>query len=646
MNRHFFKELLTSRLLLPVFLTLVVAGAIQLMFSQWLINTQVHALTSAVATSLESGQARVADDFSAASSDVQQRFGVMREQTAERLSQQLAEQLNERQQQITINLKQAVIAEAQGLADALAAVAAPMIWDRDVPKLTGLIELVDARESVLFAAYYDQYGKRMTRYVDRTDERVKALMDAGEGRGAVGKVLDAASRDPDVVIITADIAPQGSVIGQLKLGLSTQTIADDMRQLEQQFATTVKNSAEAVSTVLDQQTGEVSQRLQQQLADIKSTTQSEIQTTVESIQSKADGLSDNLTLFAILSNLGLLVLIALVLGGGVLVKVNRLNRAIWAIADGEADLRKRVNLKGNNELTHMAAGMNQFIARIQSMVSQVNVAANTAADQARAQNAASREAVSAVNAQQQEIDRVSGRVGDMSGSIKAVANSIQRVAESVQSINAESKTTADISREARGGLDLMVADVNDAVAVVNELNNQSREIGSVLSVIGAIAEQTNLLALNAAIEAARAGESGRGFAVVADEVRTLASRTQQSTTEIQAIIDRLQAGSENAVTTISKASSRVVESTERFRSADEHFEQINVLLAKLQENAMEISASAEEQSAQANQISGNVQAMAESAESTVMAIRRSDNASQAIESVVRELQEAADQFSV
>ncbi|MDX1633515.1 MAG: HAMP domain-containing methyl-accepting chemotaxis protein [Marinobacter sp.] len=646
MNLTFFQNLLRSRLLRPVFVVLLLVALVQLLVSQWLIGGEVRSLAGSVESSLEAGRERVSQEFSQASASVDQRLQAMQQEASRELTRQLEEQLDERQAQIADNLRQAVIAEAQGLADAMAAVAAPLIWDRDTPKLTGLVELVDARESVLFAAYFDQYGERLTRYVDRTDPRVKALMAAGEGRGAVGKVLDAATRDPNVVIITADIAPQGSAIGQLKLGLSTQAIAEDMQQLEAQFDATVAASAAAVSDTLERQTADVSQQLQARLAEIEASTGAEIQATVARIGEQAASLSATLSSFSIGSNLVLLVLVALILGAGVLVRINRLDAAIWRIAEGDADLRKRVELGGRNELTRMADGINQFIARTQAVVSQVNSAAGTAERAASEQRQASSEAVQVVHRQQAEIDQVSTTVSEISGSIQEVAENIQQVASSVQDINAESDATANISRQARTELDAMVAEVKAAATVVAELDRQSEEIGSVLSVIGTIADQTNLLALNAAIEAARAGESGRGFAVVADEVRNLARKTQHSTTEIRDIIDRLQAGSRKAVASIEQASGRVAECTRQFHAADEHIEQISGLLGELQGRAVTISAAAEEQSTQAHQISANVMDMARSAEATVAAIQRSDNSSQGIGTAVSELRHAAGQFRV
>lgn len=342
----------------------------------------------------------------------------------------------------------------------------------------------------------------------------------------------------------------------------------------------------------------------------------------------------------------LLILMAIVLGGGVLPRILRLNSAIRGIADGEADLTRRVNLKGNDELTEMARGVNQFIARIQELVSDVKSSAESAVGQAQAQGEVSRDAVSAVNAQQQEVAQVSETMAAMSHSIAGVAGNIQEVAGAVRSVSAESEATAGISRNVRDRLDEVVSNVEKAVAAVSTLNNQSTEIASVLSVIGAIAEQTNLLALNAAIEAARAGESGRGFAVVADEVRTLASRTQKSTTEIEAIIAKLQQGSKQAVLVIGDVSEQVAESSAEFRRADEHFDQINQLLNSLQEQALSISSVAEQEGQQAGKLSVSIEDIARSSSTTVEAIQRSDNASSKISELLAALQTKASQFRV
>ena len=646
MTPRFFKQLATSRLLRPVFLILVIAGVAQVVVSQWLISNQVERLVETAGSALETSSAQVSESFGETRDDVRGRLQAMRETTIDELASELTRQQTEQQERVAINVRTAVMAEAQGLANVLAAVAAPLIWDRDVPRLTDLVELADARESVLFAIYYDQYGERMTRYVDRTDDRVRTLMKQGEGRGAANRVLDAASRDPNVVIVTADIAPQGSAIGQLKLGLSLEGINRDLAQLEQEFSATITSSIEASRQTLDAETEQVNQRLQQQLADMGADTQARIESTVASLNSEASSLATNLSILAIGSVLVLIILVAAVLGGGLLPRVLRLNSAIWSIADGEADLTRRVSLKGRDELTEMARGTNQFIARIQELVSEVKASAESAAEQAREQGGISRDAVSAVNHQQREVAEVSETMAAMSRSIAEVADSIQEVAGSVQTIGAESEATAGISRDVRHQLDTVVRHVESAVTAVNELNHQSTEINSVLSVIGAIAEQTNLLALNAAIEAARAGESGRGFAVVADEVRTLASRTQKSTTEIQVIIERLQQGSREAVSVIGQVSGQVAESSTEFRKADEHFDQINQLLGRLQEKALKISSVAEEEGRHAGKISVSVDDIARSSETTVDAIHRSDQASHQIGELLAALQAKASQFRV
>ena len=646
MSIRFFKHLVTSRLLRPVFIVLLVAGLIQVVVSQWLISNQVERLVETAGTALEASSNNVSASFGETREDVRGRLERMRQKTTDELSAELTRQQTEQQERVAGNVRTAVMAEAQGLAEVLAAVAAPLIWDRDIPRLTDLVELADARESILFAIYYDQYGERLTRYVDRTDDRVRTLMEQGEGRGAANRVLDAASRDPDVVIISADIAPQGSAIGELKLGLSLEGINRDLTQLEEEFGATIAGSIDALRETLGTETEQVNQRLQQQLAAMDTETRTSMNNTVQALNDEAESLSTKLSLLAVVSVVTLVVLVALVLGGGVLPRVYRLSQAIWGIADGEADLTRRVSLKGNDELTEMGHGVNRFIARIQELVSDVKASAESAAGQAQAQRDISRRAVAAVNRQEQGVAQVSGTMEMMSRSISEVAGDVQDIAGEVRNVSAESAATAEISREVRDRLDSVVRNVEQAVAAVNQLDTQSKEIGSVLSVIGAIAEQTNLLALNAAIEAARAGESGRGFAVVADEVRTLASRTQESTTEIQVIIERLQQGSRQAVSTINDVSGQVAESSTEFHRADEHFDRINQLLASLQQRALEISGVAEDQSGHASEVSVSVREIADSSRETVDSITHSDEASGEIASTLSALQTKASQFRV
>lgn len=180
MSIRFFKHLVTSRLLRPVFIVLLVAGLIQVVVSQWLISNQVERLVETAGTALEASSNNVSASFGETREDVRGRLERMRQKTTDELSAELTRQQTEQQERVAGNVRTAVMAEAQGLAEVLAAVAAPLIWDRDIPRLTDLVELADARESILFAIYYDQYGERLTRYVDRTDDRVRTLMEQGK----------------------------------------------------------------------------------------------------------------------------------------------------------------------------------------------------------------------------------------------------------------------------------------------------------------------------------------------------------------------------------------------------------------------------------------------------------------------------------
>jgi len=641
-----FLSMFKSRLLLPVVIVLIVTAALQIAINTWLTRDQVYTLAEQIGKDLTASTKVVSDELTVSEAAVQERLQSMRNEVATELDQKLSYALGETQQKTEASFKAALLASAQSMADAVAGVAVYAIWKRDIPGLTRMVRLANVNETVVFAGFFDKNGVRLTNYVNRKDERLVALLNKGTGKGNLAKVINAAKNDPSIVTISADIAPDGDSIGKFVMGFSTQQIDTAMQVLKEDFASLTKQSLDTVGGILEEQTQQVSNRLAISLAQTEATSGEAANKVQVAIERGSGKMVASLFATAALLSTGLVLLITIMLGTGVLSKVNVLKAAIWDIAEGEADLTQRAKIKGNDEITTMAGGLNQFISRIQQMMQEVTGTAQQATQQSTELTVSSDQATEAVNKQKQEIDQISSAITEMSTSIQQVAKSIQLVAGDVDHINEEAKATGTISSQVSNIMVGMRAEVEAAAAVVRKLDNQSHDIGSVLTVIKSIAEQTNLLALNAAIEAARAGESGRGFAVVADEVRNLASKTQQSTTEIESIISQLQQGSEEAVVAIDNTTQKVQASSDSFREADEKLENIKQLVGNLHSQAKEIASVANEQSSVSEEITENVTHIADSADMTASAMVKADQASAEINCHILALQKQTSQFRV
>ncbi|RRV27732.1 methyl-accepting chemotaxis protein [Pseudomonas sp. o96-267] len=298
------------------------------------------------------------------------------------------------------------------------------------------------------------------------------------------------------------------------------------------------------------------------------------------------------------------------LGNAFLRPLQQIKANLDDIAAGEGDLTRRLPVTSDDELGQLAGSFNRFVEKVHGLVRQIvemtgqlTELVNQVSDQAQRSE-------QAMAQQRHETDQVATAINEMSAAAHEVAKSAQNAAEAAQQTDREGQAAKSVVDGSIQRIHSLVEDIRSSGVSLDSLQQDVQSIVSVLDVIRSIAEQTNLLALNAAIEAARAGEAGRGFAVVADEVRALASRTQQSTQEIQGMIDRLQQGTQQSVTSMRRSSDAGELTSEQANKAGESLDAIAQLIATINAMNAQIASAAEEQTAVAEEINRSVHQIA------------------------------------
>ncbi|WP_122689065.1 methyl-accepting chemotaxis protein [Pseudomonas viridiflava] len=320
--------------------------------------------------------------------------------------------------------------------------------------------------------------------------------------------------------------------------------------------------------------------------------------------------------------------------------------AMGNIASGESDLTRTLETHGSDEITELGTHFNAFIAKLRNVVGQLQ---NSAVALGQASTDLGSNAEQAQNRSQQQseqMDLVATAVNEVTYGVQDVAKNAEHAASEMR--NAESQAQqgqVNIDNSLRQ-IEHLSGTIGQAVEVMHTLSSESTQIGGVLEVISSIAEQTNLLALNAAIEAARAGEQGRGFAVVADEVRLLAQRTQKSTAEIQAMIERLQRHSDAAVKVIGDSSRSSQLTIEQANQAGQSLSSISQALRNLNGLNASIASATLQQSHVVDDINQNVTQAAQLSQSTALAAEQSTTASQHLRRLSEQLNDLLKQFRV
>lgn len=309
------------------------------------------------------------------------------------------------------------------------------------------------------------------------------------------------------------------------------------------------------------------------------------------------------------------------------------------------DLAARVP-EGTDELGQMGAQFNGMLVEFQGVLNGITSSVSSLAAAADELSAVTEQASSGVQRQRAETDQVATAMHEMSASMHEVAGNASSASEAVVCATEESSTGRRVVGSAIEAIHSLAGNIDNGVKVIGELSADSQDIGSVMDVILGIAEQTNLLALNAAIEAARAGEQGRGFAVVADEVRTLAQRTQESTTEIQRTIERLQSRAARAVSVMDEGKRSAETGVEAASSANQSLSAITASIDTINDMVTQIASASEQQSAVGDEISQNLTSIQDAANEVAEGASHTAVASADIAQLANQLNEMASRFKV
>ncbi|WP_429166930.1 methyl-accepting chemotaxis protein [Aeromonas rivipollensis] len=287
-------------------------------------------------------------------------------------------------------------------------------------------------------------------------------------------------------------------------------------------------------------------------------------------------------------------------------RLQTLKLNIDALSAGDADLTARIQVKGHDELDNIALSVNRFIAYLQQMMVQVTDATDLITRELAQLDQQTGQARRILGEHASETDQVVTALTELSSTADSVAQHAGDSASFTEAANGQAANSRKVVGSASASVVALIDEVDLATAKVLEMQEDAKQIGSVLGVIGGIAAQTNLLALNAAIEAARAGEQGRGFAVVADEVRALAARTQNSTAEVGSMLSRLTQGVAEAVVAMEQTKRSCQAAADTTGQVTGGLDSMADSVVQIHDLSSQIATAAEEQSRVTEEINRNM----------------------------------------
>ena len=326
--------------------------------------------------------------------------------------------------------------------------------------------------------------------------------------------------------------------------------------------------------------------------------------------------------------------------------IRKVSDSLKEIAQGDGDLTIRIDYTNKDEIGDLVHWFNQFLNKLHGSISETIQSIDSLSQVSTQLATSSSTSKSRIQEQSKSIDQVSRSMNEMFDTVRHIADYASNASLEASSANKEAETGTVVVEKTIEAIHDLANEVKTASKVIDELDSHTSNVGVILDTIRGIADQTNLLALNAAIEAARAGEQGRGFAVVADEVRTLASRTQDSTQEIQQVLEELQRASRGAVEAMQRGMSKAETGVEQSSSASDSLISISGKVEAINVVNEQIASATEEQAQTSKLINGYIDETHAIATKVSQDTEVLDEITRAIEVATQQLRQATNQFSV
>lgn len=322
------------------------------------------------------------------------------------------------------------------------------------------------------------------------------------------------------------------------------------------------------------------------------------------------------TTLAVVFLIVLISVLILIFANKVSAPIHKLSIAMQDVAQGEGDLTRHIDVNSNDEVGELADHFNTFIDKLRALLQQTSKHSSVVSSASNELSEVSSSTNDEIQQEKMEVETVTTAVTEMAATVLEISRNAAEANTAASEAERQASSGNQLSSEAMSEMNNLAHSMEEAVQTVAGLGEESKNIGSVIDVINGIAEQTNLLALNAAIEAARAGEQGRGFAVVADEVRSLASRTQESTQHISAMVAKLRSIAEAAEQVMHKGKQQTSIGVEKTEQVLQALNAINSSIRTVQEQSGHIAVATEEQTIVAESINQSLHSITELVENT------------------------------